>query len=169
MSRSQAAVEEAIVVSFFDIANHLARRGEALARRAGLSTPQWLALLEIGGDSSFGARRSAAQAERTKGAGRGVLASEMADRRGVSRATMSVLVAQLIKLGYVRCDADPEDGRRKLLQLTPDGRQALDAIEPMRRQANRRLLGALSPEERTLLARALGSCLDLLTATPGDR
>jgi DNA-binding MarR family transcriptional regulator len=149
-----AAVEEAIVVAFFDIANHLSRRGEALARRASLSTPQWMVLLEIAGDAAFSRSRA-----RGGGAGEGVLPSEIATRRGVSRATVSAVLAQLERQGLIRRADDEEDGRRWRLRLTAAGRRALSIVEPERRRANRRLLSALSDVERVALLGYLRSCL----------
>lgn len=151
---ARAATEEAIIVALFDIANHLARRGERLARRAGLTTQQWLVLLEIAGDPSFRRARGAS------GSGQGgVLPSEIATGRGVSRATVSAVVAQLERLGLIEQVDDPSDGRRRRLQITSDGRSALADIEPERRRTNRRLLGTLAPRERDAFLRYLQGCL----------
>jgi DNA-binding MarR family transcriptional regulator len=151
--RERASTEEAIIVAFFDIANHLARRGERLARQAGLTTQQWLVLLEIAGDPSFRKARGSGAAPE------GILPSEIAQARGVSRATVSALVAQLLKLGLIRDVEDPEDGRRRRLQITPAGERALATIEPVRKEANRRLLAGLTPPERDALLRYLQATL----------
>jgi len=143
--RERASTEEAIIVAFFDIANHLARRGERMARQAGLTTQQWLVLLEVAGDPSFRKARGIGAAPE------GILPSEIAQARGVSRATVSALVAQLLRLGLIRDVEDPEDGRRRRLLITPAGERALSTIEPIRKEANRRLLAALPPADREAL------------------
>jgi DNA-binding MarR family transcriptional regulator len=154
----RAEIEEAVVLAFFDLANHLSRRGEGLARRAGLTTHQWLTLLQIAGDPAF--------ASGTRGAGDGVLASAIAEARGVSRASVSAIVAGLLARGLVRQVAVPEDRRRRRLEVTEAGRRALGAIEPARRRANRALLAELSPRERRQLLGHLRSCLRALAAEP---
>jgi hypothetical protein len=48
-----ASVEESIVLTLFDLSNHLGKLGEGLAGRAGLTTQQWLLLLQVAGDPNF--------------------------------------------------------------------------------------------------------------------
>jgi DNA-binding MarR family transcriptional regulator len=143
------SLEESLVLTLFDLANHLVRRGEKLALTAGLTTQQWLVLLQIAGDPNF------PYSERDTSTR--VLASDIARMRGVSRATISAIVSSLKARALIREDPDPEDRRRRYLELTPAGAAALQAIEPARRTANRRLLGEL---ERFL--RYLQSCLAIL-------
>ncbi len=149
-----------MVLAFFDLANHLFRRGEDLARRAGLTTQQWLMLLHIAGDPGFG----------TGGRSReeGMLASAIAEARGVSRANVSALLAALRRGGFVRQMADASDRRCRRLEVTEAGRRAPAAIEPARRRANRALLAGLSPRARKQLLGHLRSCLRALgTGPPG--
>ena len=78
---------------------------------------------------------------------------------------MSTLLSQLIAKGYVQQQEHPGDRRRKQLLLTEQGRRALAAIEPARREANRKLLGGLAPAERAQLLRSLRACLEHLWIT----
>jgi DNA-binding MarR family transcriptional regulator len=159
-SRSRAGnVEGAIVAAFFDIANHLGRRGEHLAQRGGLTTQQWLILLEVGGDESFRRARRAAARPRE-----GILPSEIADGRGVTRATVSAVVTQLQRRGLVEQQGDAEDKRRRRLVITAEGRRVLDGLEPERVSANQRLLQRLTAAERAELLRGLQECLRGLTS-----
>ena len=74
------------------------RRGERLAAEAGLTTQQWIVLLQIAGDPNFpGAPRRRPV---------GVLPSEIAAARGVSRATVSAIVSALLERGLVEQIAD---------------------------------------------------------------
>ncbi len=50
----------------------------------------------------------------------------LASRRGVTHQTMRLVVAQLEVSGVVRQDADPADGRSRLVTLTSAGRDALE-------------------------------------------
>jgi DNA-binding MarR family transcriptional regulator len=152
--RPAAGTEEAIVHALFDLANHLVRRGEKLAGEAGLTTQQWIVLLQIAGDPNFpGAPRKRPD---------GVLPSEIAAARGVSRATVSAVVSALVDRGLVASIADDADKRRRRLVTTADGDRVVKRLDPIRRKANRRLFGPLTDDERGELLRLLGACLSSL-------
>jgi DNA-binding MarR family transcriptional regulator len=155
--RPRASVEEAIVLALFDLTNQLTKLGERLAGRIGLTTQQYLILLHIAGDPNFTvpARRRAARQD-------GVLASEIASARGVSRANVSALVAGLLRKHYARQVDHPGDRRRKGLVATEAGLRALASVEAARRRANRALLAGLDARQRRQLLAALRSCLDRL-------
>lgn len=151
------------MLALFDLANQLGRRGEALAAVAGLTTQQWLVLLHLAGDPNF---RDPAGASGLS------LPSEIARARGVTRATMSAVVAALKRAGLVREQVDGADARRRRLAITSAGRDAVEKIQPLRREANRRLLAALDRPARIAFLHALETCLDVLTgvgAAPGPR
>jgi DNA-binding MarR family transcriptional regulator len=152
-----AAVEEAIVLALFDLANQLVRRGDALAATAGLTTQQWLVLLQISGDPNF--RDPAGQAGAP-------LPSEIARARGVTRATVSAVIAALKRRGLIQEQVDDADGRRRRLAVTAAGHAVIEQIQPLRRAANRRLLAGLDRDQRRALLRGLESCLDVLWGRP---
>lgn len=154
------AVEESIVLALFDLANLLVRRGDALAATAGLTTQQWLVLLQIAGDPNF---------REPTGATGAPLPSEIARARGVTRATVSSVVAALKRRGLVREQVDADDARRRRLAVTPAGHEAIERIQPLRRAANRRLLAGLDRGERRALLRGLEACLDALWGRPPVR
>lgn len=54
----------------------------------------------------------------------GTRLTELADRAGVTKQTASLLVAALEREGLVERVPDPDDGRARLIQLSPRGRQA---------------------------------------------
>jgi len=155
--RFTKSVEEGVVLALFDVANQLNKLGDEVAAGAGLTTQQWLVLLQIAGDPNFArpAQRAGADGEET-------VASAIASARGVSRANVSVLVSQLIARGYVRQEPHASDRRRKRLLVTDAGRRALASIESRRREANRRLLGGLGAAERAQLLESLQACLEHL-------
>lgn len=53
---------------------------------------------------------------------------EIAERMGVDAPAVSVIVADLIARDYVVRTIDPADGRRKLVQISDEGRAALAAL-----------------------------------------
>jgi DNA-binding MarR family transcriptional regulator len=156
----KASVEESIVLSVLDLSNQLGKLGEGLAAHAGLTTQQWLVLLQVAGDPNFHAPDG--RATRAKG---GVLGSEIALARGVSRASVSTLVAQLLAKGLIRKQAESGDRRRKGLSVTAKGRASLARLDASRRHANRVLLAELGADERAVLLHALRACLRCAAAS----
>ena len=80
---------------------------------------------------------------------------QLAQRMGVSLATMSLLVERLVRAGLIRRERDPRDGRRLRLTLTSTGariRLAQSLLDPER---VRQLLGLLTPAERAVGADGL--------------
>jgi DNA-binding MarR family transcriptional regulator len=164
----KASVEESIVLAVLDLSNQLGKLGEGLAGQAGLTTQQWLVLLQVAGDPNF--HMPDGWAARATG---GVLGSEIAEARGVSRASVSTLVAQLLAKGLVRQQPETGDRRRKGLSITAKGRAALARLAASRRRANRTLLAELSQRERAVFLRSLRACLRCAAASvaeaPGPR
>lgn len=150
------STEESLILTLLDLANHLTRNGERLARQEGLTAQQWLLLLQIAGDPNFPQLSASAES------GTKVLASSIAADRGVSRPTISALVTSLVKKGLVSQIEDPGDRRQKTLRATAAGIAVLDRIEPSRRRANKQLLDGFEPSEISLVLRVLSSCLDTL-------
>jgi DNA-binding MarR family transcriptional regulator len=151
------SVEDSIVLTLFDIANELGKLGNGLSSSAGLTTQQWLLLLQIAGDPNF-----ATPGDGPSRSGPGIMASEIARARGVSRANVSMLVAQLLRMGLVSQEEQPDDRRRKHLMITDAGRGALADIESARHEANQNLFASLTPTERKQLLGSLRACLDRL-------
>jgi DNA-binding MarR family transcriptional regulator len=149
--------EDSIVLTLFDIANELGKLGDGVASKAGLTTQQWLMLLQVADDPNF-----AAPKDGPARSGAGVMASDIARARGVSRANVSILVAQLLRKGLVSQTEQAEDRRRKHLTVTDAGRRALSDIESARREANRNLFASLTPTARRQLLHSLRACLERL-------
>jgi DNA-binding MarR family transcriptional regulator len=147
--------ESAAVLALVDLSGQLQRRGEAIARLAGLSAQQWLLLLHVAGEP--GLPRLAQGHD-----GEGILAREVALIRGVTQANISRLVSGLIGRGLVKQGGDKRDARRRRLFLTGRGRRTLDRVEPFRQRANQLLLSDLSGSERAQFVRCLHRCLDRL-------
>ena len=82
--------------------------------------------------------------------------SEIADRLGVTRATVTGLIDGLLREGFVTLAPAAADRRRKSITLTPRGDALLDVVVPdiFRRMAE--LTQPLSPEERSTTVRLLG-------------
>jgi len=152
------SIEESIVLTLFDLVNHLTRNGEEMAAEIDLTVQQYLTLLQIAGDPNF-----PQTAGRDRADGQGVLASEMARARGVSRATVSAQVSSLVRKGLVHQVEEPDDRRRKRLFVTESGHATLRLAEPARRTANRALFRPWKGAELGALQAVLSDCLVRLT------
>lgn len=141
-------------MALFNLSNQLGKLGEGLAAQAGLTTQQWLVLLQVAGDPNFHGATGGARAPKA-----GVLASEIAIARGVSRASVSTLIAQLVAKGLIRQESEEGDRRRKTLTVTARGRATLARLDSGRRRSNRTLLRELGARERSVLLQALRACL----------
>lgn len=70
---------------------------------------------------------------------------ELARRESVAHPTMSRIIAGLVRLSFVSRTANPSDGRRGLLRLTPAGEKLYREIAERRILLFRMLLSQLSP------------------------
>ncbi len=88
--------------SVFFLAQHLARRTDEALKPLGLTTKQWLLLIVM-------VKRFPAEAPTV---------SQAAQVYGTSRQNVKQIALQLQKLGYLRVEPDPADGRAQRLTLT---------------------------------------------------
>lgn len=80
----------------------------------------------------------------------------LAKRVAFDAATSGSVIGRLEAKGWVRRDADPQDRRRKLLYITADGAQALQAMHAAVARAQQRILAPLSPTDQKTFMRLLG-------------
>ncbi len=115
------------------LANRVTRAvARVYARRFQLSAPEWRTMAVLG---RYGAMTANSVVERTS-----------MDKVRVSRA-----VARLLARERVTRRTDPDDRRRAILDLTPEGRAVYAMVVPMVMAVESELLSGLSAEERTML------------------
>ena len=113
----------------------------AYARRFGLTVPEWRVIAVL-------ARRP------------GLSAAEVAARTAMDKVAVSRAVAGLARSGRVRRAQATSDRRRSVLTLTARGRSVYRRIVPLALAYERRLLEALSSEERTMFGELLARLLE---------
>ncbi|SNR62508.1 DNA-binding transcriptional regulator, MarR family [Methylobacillus rhizosphaerae] len=84
------------------------------------------------------------------------LPSTLADKAGVSRATMTGLIDGLERDGLVKRISDTGDRRKVSIQLTDAGQVRLDQVMPDYYTRLRQCMAGISEEERELLSVVLG-------------
>lgn len=92
---------------------------------------------------------------RLVGARPGLRVSEAAEELRLAGNSVSTLVRQLVGLGMLSREPDPQDGRAALLRVTPVATARLRAWEERRAALLREQLDRLSEEDRACLAAAL--------------
>lgn len=78
----------------------------------------------------------------------GLAPSQLAERAGVTRATISAMLHRMTRDGLTYSFSDTEDGRAKTVCLTEKGRSFLDEILPGHYLRITKLMGRLSEKEQ---------------------
>lgn len=94
----------------------------------------------------------------------GLTPAELADKAGVTRATMTGLVDTLERDHFVHRESDPEDRRMMRVVLTAKARKFLEKILPGHFRTIAEIMQPLSEAERKTLARLLNKVLQHSTA-----
>jgi DNA-binding MarR family transcriptional regulator len=84
---------------------------------------------------------------------------EIADRLGINRSHLVRYVDELESRQVVRRERDPQDRRRQVVSLTPEGQALLAQLQTPIDQAQERFLGVLSEDERAVLMELLARLL----------
>ncbi|RNG36031.1 MarR family transcriptional regulator [Streptomyces botrytidirepellens] len=93
--------------------------------------------------------------EAAEGEGAALTVTEAATLLGVDQPRSSRLASQGLQAGLLRREDDQHDGRRSLLALTPEGRDALARIRTFRRGIIAEATASWAAEDRAALAHLL--------------
>ena len=74
---------------------------------------------------------------------------------GIDRSTLADMARRLEERGLIRRRSSRRDKRAKSLHLTQKGRTALQDVEPLMAEVDRRMLGVLSAEQQAQFIEAL--------------
>lgn len=88
--------------------------------------------------------------------------SRLADHEAIAKPSATGIVGRLIERGLVERKPDPADGRSSIVEITPEG---IEAIEARRRERTAYLAAhfdALDAEDREVLERAVVLLEDML-------
>lgn len=124
-------------------ATHLESAREYLARRLGVTSPQYNMLMVI------------AQYEGSAG----LTVSDVAAHLHVSNTFVTTEIKKLERAGLVAKEANPLDARSVLLRLTPDGEARIQALGPDLLFVNNPLFRNISKEDFRHLSRIVASLI----------
>ena len=94
--------------------------------------------------------------------------ARLMDALGLTSGTVSVRLDRLEKSGIVTREPDPASARGSLVQLTGEGLELFDRVAPVHLANEDRLLSALSPAEREVLAGLLRRLLSSFESGSSD-
>ena len=97
----------------------------------------------------------------------GLPMKELAEDLGMTPPSVTALTRRLVELGLLRRESDPQDSRRALLTLTPEGMTLLDSMHTAHVSRFEHLLGALSDEERAQFLDLMERAVATLERTAG--
>lgn len=132
-----------LFVSLMHAKNHLSMASEKSLGTAGLSWPKLRLLMSL-------------HRQEQHGEGSGMQPSELSDLQGISRNTVSALIAGLEEDGLISRELHDTDRRKFLIRLTPEGRKVLKSKLEGHFRFLTRCFDEFTPTERQTL-------LDLLT------
>ncbi|MCG8637429.1 MAG: MarR family transcriptional regulator [Desulfobacterales bacterium] len=67
------------------------------------------------------------------------------------KSTVSNIINQLEQRGYVEKKSDPDDGRRTIVQLTPQCKSNIEAVSDISSKLKQKLFKGMSEEEQSIL------------------
>jgi DNA-binding MarR family transcriptional regulator len=88
--------------------------------------------------------------------------ADLARASGLAKQSATYVVENLVELGYLRTEPDPEDGRARRIRYTARGNKLLAALAKASSEAESRLAAALGPEKLQALRDALEATLSEL-------
>ncbi|GGM47433.1 transcriptional regulator [Longimycelium tulufanense] len=88
--------------------------------------------------------------------------SDVVERLGLDKSTVSRQLGELVSLGLVERVPDPSDGRARLVQLTPVGRERLHDVRSERRRQAREHFSSWPTQDLEQLARLLARLNEVL-------
>jgi DNA-binding MarR family transcriptional regulator len=91
---------------------------------------------------------------------------DLGEKMMVDPNNLVILLNELEDAGYLVRRRDPEDRRRHIVELTDEGRRAIDHAEQGMESIEDEVLGALTPDERAKLRGLLNKALE---GVPGEK
>jgi MarR family transcriptional regulator, temperature-dependent positive regulator of motility len=94
----------------------------------------------------------------------GLSQTEVVERTGIDHSTLAEIIPRLVRKGLLQRRRSREDTRAKALRLTEEGRQLLEAAEPVARNVDGLLLAVLPKTQREPFLAALQAIVRNLEA-----
>jgi DNA-binding MarR family transcriptional regulator len=103
-----------------------------------------------------------------EGAGAPVAAGDIGTRMHITSGSVTALLDNLERKGYVTRRADPGDRRKVMVDITPDAQKVLDEMLPAVQQLARHVFSGTSATEQHALLDALAAARAALVDLPDE-
>ena len=152
MAHDRARLARRALLDMLRVANLLDRKGGALARRAGITSAQWLTLGLL-----------------ARVGERGLTPTELCRQLCVSKQNITGMILRLENKGMVTRRPEPHDRRSFRVIATPAGLNTVTDLEPDGRDFFLGQVDDLDNEELSRLADSLSTVLDRLRGDDGRK
>lgn len=147
-ARNAAAVQldESLFFKLVRVVNLTARPfNEGIGRRHDLSLNDWRVMMVLGSHP-------------------GTTASEVCQRTGMDKMSVSRAIAALARKRRVTRKPDPADGRRTLVWLSGTGQRVFDELSVSARERERQVFRGVGAQEQARLGETLDRLIDALVS-----
>jgi DNA-binding MarR family transcriptional regulator len=103
-----------------------------------------------------------------EGEGQPVLTGEVATRMHITSGTVTSLLDNLERKGYVKRSSDRDDRRRVLVDVTPTAQAVLDEVLPAVQQVARQITDRIGVQRQQALLDILDEIRQAVAELPGD-
>jgi DNA-binding MarR family transcriptional regulator len=143
---SASRLDESLFFKLVRVVNLTARPfNEGLGRQHDLSLSDWRVMMVLGSHP-------------------GTTASDVCQRTGMDKMSVSRAIAALARKRRVTRKPDPEDGRRTLVWLSSAGQRLFDDLSVSARERERLVFGGVGAQEQASLSKTLDRLIDALVA-----
>lgn len=149
----EKSIDASVLLSIYEATVKIIGKNVPFVQKAGLSHQQWIILLHLAKDPNipYLMRRPHYKP---------MMASELAESMGVSRANITNLLSVLMDKSLIRQIEDKEDRRIKRLVLTAKGENLIKSMQADRVESNKTYFVGLSSEEKEILLMTLQKITD---------
>ena len=147
----EKTLDASLLFSIIDLTSQIRLRGDLIYKFANITTQQYVVLLHLANDPNIPFIEKG-------NFNKGMLASELATSMRISRPGMTNLLKILIQKKLVQQTEEPNDRRRKRLQLTEKGEQLILEMEPLRKEANAAFLSQFNDIEKKQFLNLIERC-----------
>jgi len=134
-------LDTSILLGLYETAMLLIKKNVEFVAKQGLTNQQWVILIHLAKDPNL---PYLIREKHTKP----LMASELADSLGVTRANITNLLTTLIEKDLIQQIEDKQDRRKKRLVLTNKGERLISSMQSERARSNAEMLVGLSKNEK---------------------
>ena len=149
----EKTLDTSIMLGVYETAMLLIKENVEFVSKQGLTNQQWVILIHLAKDPNlpFLIREKHTMP---------LMASELAESLGVTRANITNLLTILMEKGLIRQIEDKEDRRKKRLTLTEKGDALIRMMQPDRKISNAKMLKGLTKKDKEQFLGYIQKCTE---------